>query len=221
MKRLHYALATAILLAACSTNHTARYALSFNVQSPADQQALTQMSMRVIERRVEHLGDKVLDKSVETKGSGTVLTVTLEQGKVINDLTKELTRPFDLQIMAQTASGETADITIEGRGSFKKAGITQADLVWVDARKDPTNGKGEVRLDFTPAGKTKMSALFKQSIGHDIGLFVHGRLISQLHVKTDSLPDNLIIRDVPTAELAQVFAEDMDVGLHVIFTPLH
>lgn len=220
MRRLSFALAIPLVLAACASQHTARFALSFDITDKSVQQSLTATSMRVIARRVEHLNEKMLASNTETKGSGTTISVTLSTADGVATLIQELTSPFKVRVMAQTGSGETADITVRDRGGFRETGITEKDLQWVDARKNPANDKGEVRLDFTKDGQKKMQALFKQIIGHDIGLFVRDKLVSQLHVQTDSPPESIVIHDVPSADIAQVFADDMDVGLHVTFTSL-
>ncbi len=220
MKRFISVLAVSMLLVSCSGKPVARFALSFDIADTNVQQALTLTSMRVVERRVEHLGEELVDKQINTKGSGTTLTLTLKTSEGIKALISELTAPFSMRVMVQTGSGETADISVEGHGSFRETGITEKDLEWVDARKDPVTGKGEVRMDFTADGKEKMKVLFKQVKGKNIGLFVRDRLVSQLHVETDIFPNTILIRDVPSAELAQVFADDMVVGLHVTFTLL-
>lgn len=221
MKRLLLGLSAAVIvLAGCSSQTTVRYNLTFNVSKAEDQLSLTQASMRVVERRLEHLGEQLLDKQIDTKTKQTAIIITVPDKGAADELTKELTEPFKVRIMAQTGTGETADITVDGQGGFKETGITEKDLLWVDARTDPQNGKGEVGLEFTDAGKIKMQALFRQMVGKNIGIFVRDRLVSKLHIATDNIPNTIVIRDIPSADVAMVFADDMNVGLHVTFTPV-
>jgi len=208
-----------VSLAACTSQATARYALSFNVADPQMQQSLTDASTRVIERRIDHLGLTLINKSVQTASGKTVISVTSDLQEGLDALSDELVQPVEMKVMSQAGEGETADITVEGHGGFKDSGINQTDLLWVDSRADE-EGKGEVRLVFTDAGRVKMQALFKTLKGKDIGLFVRDKLVSKLHIGTDVVPEDIVIRGIPTAEVAQVFADDMNVGLHVTFTPV-
>ncbi|UPA22405.1 hypothetical protein K8942_05145 [Candidatus Peribacteria bacterium] len=220
MKRISLSLATILLLAACSTEQTARYRLTFDVTDVSDQQALTTASMDVIDRRLAHLGVQMTGKDTQVQNNETVLVVRLPNQEAADALTAELVQPFDLSIMSETGPNETVDLTIEGRGNFTKTDITQEDFTWVAARKDPKNGRGEVRLQLTEEGRTKIQALFKKMQGKSIGIFVRGRLVSLLTVQSDEVPNDLIIRDVPNADIATIFADDMNVGLHVTFTPV-
>lgn len=220
MKRISLSLATILLLTACSGGQTVVYRLDFKNAGAHQLEGLTAASMEVIERRLAHLEVELLEKKTETRNDQTFLSVTLPSKEAGDALTAELVKPFDLTVMGETEPHETADITIEDRGSFTKTDITQDDFTWVDARKDPTNGMGEVRLILTDDGRTKINALFARLKGKSIGIFVRDRLVSLLKVQTDAVPDNLIIRDVPSVDIAGIFADDMNVGLHVTFTPV-
>ena len=65
-----------------------------------------------------------------------------------------------------------------------------------------------------------MKDLFAESEGKNIGIFIRNQLVSKLLVDTDELIDDIIITDIPTVQLANVFADDVNVGLHVTFTPI-
>ncbi len=220
MKRISFSLATILLLTACSTQQTVKYRLDFDVTDKDDQQMLLTTSQEVIERRLAHLGKQMVSKTVEIVDGKPVLLITLPDGDTAKQLTEELTAPFDLTVMGETLPGEKADTTIENRGSYTKSGITEDDFEWVEARKDPNSNKGEVGLKLTEAGQVKIRDLFKRMKGKSIGIFVRGKLVSLLNVQTDDVPKDLIIHDVPSADIAQIFADDMDTGLHVTFTPV-
>ncbi len=220
MKRISLSLATFLFLAACSGQQDVQYRLDFKNADATQLQGLTVASMEVIERRLAHLGVEPVEKNTDVQGDETIISLTLPTKEAADALTAELVEPFDLTVMGETGTNETADVTIEGRGSYTRTDITQDDFTWVDARKDPTNGKGEVRLLLTDSGRTKINALFARLKGKSMGIFVRGRLVSLLKVQTDSIPDNLIIRDVPSVDIASIFADDMNVGLHVTFTPV-
>lgn len=221
MKRISLSLATALLLAACSSQQTVTYRLAFDVTDPKLQQELTQISMEVIERRLGHLGVQMLDRSADaSKPDAPLLTIVLPDKESADALTGELTAPFSLTVMAEAAAGEKADITIEGRGGFTDTGINEDDFEWVEARKDPASNKGEVGMALTADGQKKMQALFSRMKGKSIGIFVRNKLVSLLKIETDKVPTTLVIHDVPSPDIARIFADDMDVGLHVTFTPV-
>jgi hypothetical protein len=221
MKRISLSLAAVLLLAACSSQQTVNYKLTFTNVDKSQEPLLTTTSMEVIDRRLGHLGVQKLKSSINsTNIDQPILSVTLPDKQSADALTSELTEPFTLSVMTETTGTEKPDITIDGQGGFKNAGITEKDFEWVDSGKDPASSKGEVRLTLTPDGKTKIQTLFHEMKGKSIGIFVRDKLVSLLTVETDQIPDALIIRDVPSPDIAQIFADDMDVGLHVTFTPV-
>lgn len=225
MKRLLLGLSAVIVLAGCNSQTTVRYSLTFNTTDSQSQENLTFAGQRVIERRLEHLNETIISNTIDSSKKPTTITVTVPDKAAADELTKELTAPFSMQIMAQTGTGETADITIEGQGSFRQTGISEKDLTEVVSHKDP-DGEGEVALLLTASGHTKMQQLFKQTVGSNIGIFVREggsaqyQLVSKLHVDTNVAPANIVISNIPSSDLADVFADDMNVGLHVTFTPV-
>lgn len=219
MKRLTIPLLSLMVLTACSSQKTVNYQLQFDLTDVNVRQNLTLASIRVIERRLELMGVTMIDKQINTKNDQVTLGITLADKKAADALTEELVTPFKMRVMKQTASGETFDLSVQGQGNFIQTGVSEQDLQWVETHRD-ADGKGEVALLFTDEGKTKMLALFKKMVGKNIGIFVRDRLVSKLHVATDKFPDNIVISGIPSFDLAEVFADDMNVGLHVIFTPV-
>ena len=97
--------------------------------------------------------------------------------------------------------------------------MTEEHLEWVEAAEELDN-KGRITLSFSPEGRELMRTVFRQNVGRNIGLFVREKLVAKLQVDTAELKDDIIITGIPSPELARVFADDVNVGLHVIFTPL-
>ncbi len=227
MKRLILLSSSALLLVSClgSSNGqlswfstTRTYSLAFDTEDQGLRQQLIWQSMDVINRRLESLGEKTEDTQVKP-GDETQITIKVSDAEIADALTAQLTDPFTLVVGAESAA-EGADYTIEGHGSFTKTDVTGDDIEWVQARQEPGTTTGEVRLIFTQEGRTKMAALFKTMKGKSIGIFVRDRLISKLNVETDELKDDIVISGIPDAELADIFADDVNVGLHVTFTPV-
>lgn len=225
MKRAFSALACSLmLLSACGNGVSVGYRLTFH-KAPGSEQDLALASLRVIERRLQNMDEELRDKEVKNDDGNISLIVHVANKEAAEELTRQMTEPFTAEIMEELPVGstETADIVVEGQGSFKGTGISSLDIIGVDARPTPNDNtetpKGEARIRFSDEGKKKMQELFRTHQNKAIGLFVRGRLVSKLTVKS-LLPDDLTIRDIPSSALASVFADDMNVGLHVTFAPL-
>lgn len=220
MKPLFFSAVSAVLLASCALSNSTGYLLELNVADPAQRQELGEQALRVIERRLERMGEIPTNKSVNVTDEEATVLFTVETREAIDQLTEELQRPFTFRVMAQAPEGEEGEITVDGHGSFASTPITGDDLEWVEGRKQPGKATGEVRLVFTEEGRAEMADLFAANEGKHIGIFVRDQLISKLLVDTGELKDDIVIRDIPSPELAQIFAEDVNVGLHVTFTPI-
>lgn len=220
MKRPFFSLVSVLLLAACTTSNSVSYNLEMDVTDPEKREQLGEQSLRVIERRLARMGEIPTAQNVEVNEDEAIVSITIETQEAIEQLTKELQEPFTFNVMAQAEEGEEADIEVEGHGGFVATPVTGEDLEWSEGRKEPGKATGEVRLVFTEEGRTEMADLFAAKKGKYIGIFVRGQLISKLLVDTDELKDDIVIRDIPSPELAQIFAEDVNVGLHVMFTPV-
>lgn len=209
---------SAAILAACGGPATTSYHLTFDTQDPGDVSMLTTATVRVMQRRLDRLGAELFGQHVVQDAEGANLEITASDKGALDELTAEMTAPFDLDIMvATTGSG---DVAVEGYGSFAKTGVTGDDIRMVLA-KAADNGVGaSVQIRFTDDGLAKMRDLFKKNVGKDLGLFVRGRLVSALTVKSAELPNPLVIDGIPDAELATIFADDVNVGIHVTVTPL-
>ena len=46
------------------------------------------------------------------------------------------------------------------------------------------------------------------------------QLVSTLLVDTDEVKDKIVIQSIPNPELAEIFSDDVNVGIHVTFTPV-
>lgn len=193
------------------------YGLAIDRPNPQEADALANAAMRVVERRLDAMG--VVNAGKAFSGSGnTAITVTVPDQDGADELTRQLTAPFDMAVMKQTASGATADVTVEKFGGFSKTDIVTGDFVGVEVGQD-TQKVTRARILMTDAGRQKLAALFKAEAGKNIGIFVRGKLISQLAAKADAPTDDIQINGIPNLLIAEAFADDVNVGLHVTFTP--
>jgi hypothetical protein len=217
MKRFITLLALPLVLAACGSADVS-YQLRFDTTDPAMANELAQMSARVMERRMDRLEQAVTDVVVNPSQTGAVISLTLPNEASVEALTYELTQPFNVKIMKQVPAGQ-GRLIVEGHGEFADTGIENSDISWGEAAEDE-KGKGAIRLVFSPRGQLKLSALFKDNIGSSIGIFVRDRMVSKLSIQSENVEGNIVIRDIPNAELARIFVEDLNVGRHVTFTKL-
>ena len=209
---------SAAILAACGGPATTTYRLTFDTQEPADVAMLTTATVRVIQRRLDRLGAELFGQHTVQDADGANLEITASDASALKELTAEMTAPFDLDIMlATTGSG---DVTVEGYGAFMKTGVTGDDISIVLAKANDNGVGASVQIRFTDGGLNEMRELFTKNVGKDLGLFVRGRLVSALTIKSAILPNPLIIDGIPDAELATIFADDVNVGTHVTVTPL-
>jgi hypothetical protein len=210
-----------LLLAACAAAGTSMtFNLTMDTTDIERREELGDAALRVIERRLDGMEAKILDSDVEVDADSASVTVEVDFPEALPELASQLAGPFSFEIMAQTPEGATPDVTVEGHGGFSKTGITGDDLEWVEGKVQEGTDFGEVTLIFTEEGRTKMADLFAKNNGKFIGLFVRGVLVSKMQVETDVLKDDIVIREIPTAELAEIFADDVNVGIHVTFTPV-
>lgn len=220
MKKFTFSLVSLVLLAACGTSSSVTYTLEMDVTDMAQRQELAAQSLRVMERRLEAMGEVIDDQKISVEEDTATITISAEHAEALAELTSQLQQPFDFRVMSQAQPGETPELNVEGHGGFMSTGITGEDLEWVQGRAEQETGMGEVRLVFTPEGRAKMAELFSRMNGKVIGLFVRNQLVSKLQVDTAELKEDIVIREIPTAELAVVFADDVNVGIHVTFTPV-
>lgn len=219
MKRFLLVLALPLALAGCGGEPTAvSYHLNFQNAEAQMREDLTRTTLEIVDRRLEALGTAATDKSVETQTGATILHVTLPDATIAEALTAQLTEPFSLRIMKQVPDGQGM-LKVEGHGEFAETDIAENDVIWGDSAAD-SEGKGAVRLSFTEDGRAKLAELFRTNVGNTIGIFVRERLISKLEIQSEMLDENIVIRNIPNPALAEVFVDDLNVGLHVTFTPL-
>lgn len=206
-----------LFLAACSvSSHAVTYDLAIHKTDKVEIENLTNAAMRVVERRLDNMGVVNAGKEFGT-GETPSLTITLPDKEGADELTRQLTSPFTISVMRQAGAGETADLAVEGHGGFIKTDITTEDFIGIESGRDG-NSTIRARILMTEAGRQKMNAVFQSEVGKEIGIFVRDRLVSKLTVQSDALTDDLEIRNIPNALVAEAFTDDVNVGLHVVYT---
>lgn len=218
-RSLAIAFCMSTLLASCGGSVRSAYRLQFDTEDPNRLTLLSLAVMRVVERRLEGMGEDVRGLDISQEVEGPELSFSIETQAAADLLNEDLTAPFELRIMRSVKEKETPTMEVEGHGGFVDTQVTQEHLEWIDAAEEADN-KGRITLGFTQEGRELMRKIFRENVGKNIGLFVRGRLVAKLQVDTAELKDDIIITGIPSAELAHIFADDVNVGLHVTFTPL-
>lgn len=216
MRRL--TLPLAVLLASCAAGSSAvtrQFDLQIALEEPAKQQELTEAAVRVIDRRLGRLGEKVVSHTVNNRR----LTIEASNEAAMDTVTAELQEPFSMEFMREAKPGEKADAEVMGHGSFVKTGVTYMDIAWNTAQTQD-NGQARILLDFTAEGLGKMKAVFAQNPDKFLGMFIRGKLVSKLLVDSATLKEQIVISDIPSREIADAFSDDVNVGRYVTFTPL-
>ncbi len=217
MRRTAFLLVMFGFLCACNLlQSSVTYNLTFDVENDAIEEELVWSSLRRVEDIAKQLEAPLLDKEVLTESGSNAIALKVENAATIEELTAQLSEPFTLQFMSAVPAGQ-GDVEVEGQGSFKDTGVGAKDVFWAESASDDASGQGAVRLLFTKEGFDRLSSMLKQHTNEEIGLFVQGKLVSKL--KADQVKENVVIRGIPSPEMASHFADLVNVGLHVTFTP--
>lgn len=211
-------LASVVALTACARGPvTVQYDMSLNpaVQEPALRQQLIQAGMNVIQRRLSRLQEDTLDISVDTSGIDPRIKVGVSTQDTADQLTAELQSPFTFRLVKQITTG--TGFVIEGQGTFAETGLTEKHVLWVEWAEDDT-GKGAARIVLKPEGQELMRRIIDENPDTVLGIMSRGVLMSK------TLPEKgqgeIIIRNIPNPVYAEIFADDVNVGLHSTFTPV-
>jgi hypothetical protein len=205
------------LLAGCAPA-SATYKLDFSISDSTQRQNLTKLAMAVIERRVNHLEDTIKNITPSGGDNDKSITVTVGKASTIEDLTRELTTPITFRVIEESPTSGTGTFTIGDSGPFRETGFTERQVNFVEWMEDPSNGKGAVNINLTPDGTQMLRSISDRNDGKTIGILVRDVLVSRTVGQKGQ--DKLIIRGIPSPEMARIFSDDVNVGLHVTFTPV-
>jgi len=219
MKRFFVPVALSLLLSACGAT-VASYNVTINTEDIEQRSELAGAIRRVVERKLASMGEESdsIDLAMADNGAA-VLNVNVAEDSVKNVLDTNLSDPFKLRIMVESLENE-ADLVVEGHGGFAESGLTEDHLRWLSAQEEADGVRGRIIMQFTDEGRALMQQIFENNKGKFIGIFVKDQLVSKLLVDTDELLDQIVITEIPSVELANVFADDVNVGLYVTFSPI-
>ncbi len=219
MKKLFLSLLSfALLCTACAPKPiTLTYTLSFtDGTTPARQMSLTQATESVMKRKLKALDATGVSVRTSLSGSG-VGTLTIQaqsdQKTMIEGLLNE---KFSFEVKGEKeglSGGATAS-----PDHWEPTALQSSMLVWA-SDEAMANGKSAVLLQFNDEGKKILLDVFQKYKGKSIGIFVRDFLVSKLKVEGTANPDQVAITGVPSAQVAKIFVDDVNVGIHVRLTP--
>lgn len=220
MKRFLPLFACALLLVGCAK--TVKFAVAFDTEDASRRADLEAAVGRIVEGRVTSKGKKVVNQKIDANDGASVLTVRVSDAEAAKLLADGLTTPFSMTIMKQAQAGQ-GDIVSEKFGEFKEIGISTGHFDWVAmglSIGEAGASRGSVVITLTNEGRELLKEIFSKNKGSVIGIFVRGQLMSKKLVDANDKQDAIQIDGIPSAELAQAFADDVNVGLHAKFTPM-
>jgi hypothetical protein len=215
MRRFFLLSASLLLLTACGK--TVQYTMTFDLDDAAQRTQLEAATVRVIQNRLLGQGKKLLSSEVIDKDDKRVLVMKVSDDDAAKILTESLTTPFTMTIMQQVETG--GDISNEKYGNFKQTALTTEYFEAVIPR-EAEGGQGSAVITFTPEGQTRLQKLFKENRGETIGIFVRGVLMSKKLIDAKDTQNSISVDGIPSPGIAKVFADDVNVGLHVSFSEL-
>lgn len=227
-------LVTALLLTACNKGpQTSSYSLAFDQYGQGRRLELISAAERVANRRIAAMGVKGTATVIPVGGISATMTAKVPDKDTADKLKTQLTDPFAFDIRVEKLP--SANPAKEPLDNWQKTDITGDDIEWIQVVGDKT-GKIGAELQFTTAGRAKLEKVFAglaasnaaaakntpPSAGKParaIGIFVRDFLISKLAPQGTQVQQHVIISGIPSATIAQIFADDVNVGVHVHFVP--
>lgn len=222
MKRILLPALFALLITGCGGSATLSYDVEFiKTEDPERMAALTLATRHIVERRLSRLEGNLIDYDVaydeETKE--TQVSVEVDNATAAKKLNEEMLAPFSFEFRVLVDEPQDGDIEVETVGFFREIGMGKEEIDWVLGETlDGPLKKGMVIIGFTDEGMAKGKVEFAKHTGKSIGLFVRGKLTASIKLSDKEVGRTVAIRGLPSGEIAKVFADDMNVGTHMIFT---
>jgi preprotein translocase subunit SecD len=203
------------LLGGCGSQQTVRYRATW--EDPARATNLVESIERVIIRRLAAL--QFLNPAVTVvpeNQTSAVVTIETTSPEMKDAVTHILTDPFAFELRVE--DGVEATENIEDI-QWASTGIDGSMLVWVQALGNRQSMEISLDLQLNEEGQAKLEALTQTHRGKRLGIFVRDILMSMLTIESGSFAEHVLIGGVPSTTIAEIFADDVNVGLRVSFTP--
>ena len=206
-----------LALTGCAGASTLTYSVRTNIANPADSLAIFQASERVMTRRLAAADVKNAQVTVIPRGSGSaVMTLKVPDQAGVDAVERILADTFTFDVRRE--GPRTADL-LPDETNWLPTGVNGEMLLWVTPITNPTTKEIGVELHFNETGRALLQTAFTGNKGKSIGIFVRDLLVSKMSITSDVVTEHILISGIPSERVAQIFADDVNVGLHAIFTP--
>jgi len=213
---------SAVLLAACGSDRMA-YDLHLTAAAGLDTDEIIGASVRMVERRVEAISDAqgwtgaMKDIDVRKTENGARITVQATKTELLPFLTEDLTEPFSFEFMEEVPV-EDSDVVVADSIGYRNLALNGQDVRWLVARDGGETAL--VTVQFTEEGRARKKQVFSENVGEELGLFVRKHPVYRFLVEQNDVSEDTFTIKVPQKELAEVFADDVNAGLHASFSPV-
>ena len=187
------------------------YNVTFKTDDAAHRAQLVQGLENVVKRRMEARKIEGAVASVVPTGEAATLTISnLNDEATKNEVTDLLAEPFSFDLRTTTVTNQSSEPSLD---DWEKTSITGEDLTWVEVLQDEASGHIGIELTFTEDGRQKLNAIMKEHNDETLGIFVRDFLVSKLKIDGNEIKEHIIISGVPNANIARIFADDVNVGI--------
>lgn len=206
-----------MVLAACGGSSVSlAYTAKSSVSDAGRNTLIFQATERVLTRRlaaVEIASPRIAVVPQDTTTATVTMTVPSASVDTVNRIISD---PFTFEI--RLAKSMTKDAAGVEQTDWQPTGVDGTMLDWVQPVQNADGSAIGVELRFSETGRTKLTEAFRGNKGKDVGIFVRDLLVSKLKINTEVPDEHIVISGIPSAKVAEIFADDVNVGLHISFT---
>lgn len=207
----------ALTLAACSGEQKIVRTMEIRSSDSSKVRTILQATEKVMERRFASLQLKNAHVSVVPLSTNTaLLTLTLPDKALAEKFDAILSSPFTFDIRIENLK-EKLKKDDPDESEWTPTALTGSSLSWVQAVGNKNTGKVSLELQFTEEGQSLLQSLFQENVGKNIGIFVRDAMMSTFSITRPDVGSSIMIGGVPSASIAEVFSDDVNVGLLVRF----
>lgn len=205
------------VLAGCNGNNTLTASATVDSTDPGRIIELIQATERVLTRRLAGAEIKNAVVSVApTSGANALVTIKLPDTEAVETATRILSEEFTFDLRLDNGivtNAEGVDVP-----NWSTIGINGSHLLWIQPIRDQKTNDVGVELLFNDEGRQLLNKTFAENVGKDLGIFVRDLLVSKLTIPTEPIGASIVISGIPSAKVAEIFADDVNVGLHVSYS---
>lgn len=171
------------------------------------------MERKLIARGIQHASVS----AVPLNDSEATVRITLPSSSAVQVVKEIVNAPFAFELRAEKVSAP--DPTKVAHENWIPTNLTGSSVLWTQATGDRSNGAISLTFELNEEGKRRFAAIVKKQGGKAIGLFVRDTLVSKMIIEGRGIPTEIVISGVPSASIAEVVMDDVNVGLLTSFKP--